>query len=152
MILVSFQVYILMHILKCAIILEKINNSSYAQIIKLELSANKQSIQKPDSASTILTHIIRSLQRLPKKDWNETINAVTSSYANTRPVIRCVVESKMKVKLLVQLFEYQYFEESAAIISPGFFKKLYRVTSSVCYQLFNDSAADFNFLACYSFI
>jgi hypothetical protein len=126
---------------------ELISQSSYPQILKLELSANKKDIQKPDSASTVLTHIIHSIRQLPEHEWKDTVNAVSASYSCSHPSIRCLVESPSKVKLLVDLFGYRYFEESASILSPSFFKKLYRVSSSVSFTKFKRKKKPLNIVS-----
>jgi hypothetical protein len=109
-----------------------LEKSQHAEIIKFELSENKKDIQKSDDPATILAHIIRTLQRLPEEKWQTTMDALASSYANTHQDIRRIVESKTKVKLLVRLFSYPYFQESVSVLSPAFFNKLYRVNAAVC--------------------
>jgi hypothetical protein len=110
---------------------EIINNSSYADIIKFELSQNTQDIQKPDNVTDLLSHILRVLAPLPENQWSSTLTALANSYAHAHGDIRHILQSPSKLRFLIKLFGYSYFENASSILSPGFFNKLYRVNASV---------------------
>jgi hypothetical protein len=112
-------------------ITDVIESSQCREVIKHALSANDNGVQKPDDPGTILAHIIRGVQRLPREDWARTLEATASAHANSHQNIRRIVESPEKVDFLVSLFAYPYFEESVSILNPSFFNKLYLVSSSV---------------------